>query len=69
MPIQNTACPHCGERWNFQEIQEQECFTCGFPNPLDTDEDDDEKDDLVTKNAPENHVFDPKLKGKNNVKR
>lgn len=34
MPIEYTACPLCGERWNFQEIEEQECYSCGFPNPV-----------------------------------
>lgn len=34
MAIQYTACPCCGERWNMQEIEDQECYTCGFPNPV-----------------------------------
>ena len=25
-------CPNCGEPWSVLEVQEQECFECGYPN-------------------------------------
>jgi ribosomal protein L37E len=25
-------CPNCGEIWCLFEIQDQECFNCGYPN-------------------------------------
>lgn len=31
-------CPNCGEPWSVLEVQEQECFECGYPNH-DTDQD------------------------------
>ena len=32
----NINCPNCGESWSVLEVQEQECFECGYPNH-DTD--------------------------------
>jgi len=28
----NINCPNCGEPWSVLEVQEQECFECGYPN-------------------------------------
>lgn len=33
------SCPHCGESWSVLEIREQECFECGYPNPVTDPED------------------------------
>jgi hypothetical protein len=32
-------CPNCGEPWSVLEVQEQECFECGYPNH-DSDQED-----------------------------
>jgi hypothetical protein len=29
------ACPYCGEVWSILEVQDQECYECGYPNPVD----------------------------------
>jgi hypothetical protein len=28
-------CPYCGATWSFLEIEEQQCFECGYPDPVD----------------------------------
>lgn len=33
------SCPNCGESWSVPEVQEQECWECGYPNH-DTEQDD-----------------------------
>jgi Zn ribbon nucleic-acid-binding protein len=35
-------CPNCQAVWGMEEIEEQSCFACGYPDP---DEDDIEIDD------------------------
>ena len=27
-----TDCPNCSAVWGFDEIQDQECDACGYPN-------------------------------------
>ena len=39
MPEKLYVCPHCGETWSILEIKEQECFECGYPNPVMDPED------------------------------
>ncbi len=37
-------CPNCRYIWCEQEIIDQECFTCGYPNQYDRENDDDTED-------------------------
>jgi len=37
------SCPNCGEPWSVLEVQEQECFECGYPNH-DPEQDDTSSD-------------------------
>ncbi len=34
-------CPHCKAEWSHAELQQKECFTCGYPDPWDALSDDD----------------------------
>jgi hypothetical protein len=34
MPHKYYNCPYCGESWTPPEIQDQECYECGYPNPV-----------------------------------
>lgn len=36
-------CPNCSAQWGIEEMDEQYCFACGYPNNED-DEDDDYED-------------------------
>jgi hypothetical protein len=42
------TCPHCGEPWSVVEVQEQECFACGWPRPVDEEDDGIEDSDTTT---------------------
>lgn len=37
-------CPNCSAEWSHAELQQQECFTCGHPDPWDAFIDDDKFD-------------------------
>lgn len=41
-----TECPICGAKWGFNEIQFQECDSCGTPDFEDEDEYDYEEDNF-----------------------
>ena len=30
-------CPHCQAAWGFEEIEFEECYSCGWPNVQDDD--------------------------------
>jgi hypothetical protein len=44
LPTQHINCPHCKAQLNPAEVKEQECFTCGWPEPYDRENDDDTED-------------------------
>lgn len=53
------ACPNCSAVWGFDEIEDQECGACGYPN---NDDNDDECDpDYV---GPDPEDSEPDLMGK-----
>lgn len=37
-----TTCPSCGCGWGIEEIEDQECGACGYPNENDDSEEDDD---------------------------
>jgi len=43
-PARPIVCPHCKAAWVAEEIRDNECFTCGFPEPWDTEIDDETMD-------------------------
>lgn len=38
------SCPNCQAVWGFDEIEEESCFACGYPNNEEEDEDDFDHD-------------------------
>lgn len=43
-------CPNCSAIWGMEEIDEQYCGACGYPDPDEDDLDDyieDEDDELI----------------------
>lgn len=47
MPNKYINCPYCGEAWSVPEVQDQECYECGYPNPVIDPEDALKTPDMV----------------------
>jgi Zn ribbon nucleic-acid-binding protein len=36
-----TECPNCNAIWSMEEIDEQYCYACGYPDPNEDDLDEE----------------------------
>lgn len=46
------ACPNCAAIWGSEEIDEQQCYACGYPNQCEDDDDFDDGDHEPDMNGP-----------------
>ncbi len=40
----NQDCPNCPAIWGVDEMQEERCFACGYPDHEEEDDDDEDYD-------------------------
>ena len=58
-----TTCPHCKAELTFEEIKQQECWSCGWPNPVDDDDSIAAFDTNRVDEMPEREQENPRLGG------